>query len=660
MRLTKCLRDGVVLLLGGILLGGPLMTVPVDAADEIPAERLTGWTTAASELRRELQALPSSVSTRNRLPDVEVCAKAVEWIVRHQEFFRPNYADLTDKTIALGQSRLQSLRDGEAPWVGRPGLTTVFGYTSALDDSVQPFAVTLPKDFDPADRQQRWPLHLVLHGRSATMTEVSFIQQHEGKAAKDGLAWIQLDVFGRTNNAYRWAGEVDVFEALAATRRLYPIDDRRITLWGFSMGGAGAWHLGLHYPDRWSSVGAGAGFSDTVKYLNLKEPLSPLHSKLVRIYDAVDYTLNAANVPIIGYGGELDKQLLAAQTMHDRAKELGVEIPLLVGPQTEHKFHPDSLKEFMAFHAAATEAGRAPFPGLKTIRFTTCTPKYNTCEWVTVEEQLIPYEPSTIEAAIDESKNLVRVTTKNVGVLSLARDVAEQVVIDDGTPLPLLSAADRLLPNVYFERTKEGWQGFDYRASHEYLTNPGRSKRRHLQGPIDDAFTRSFVCVKGTGTPWSEDVADYANWSLDRFRQEYDKYLRAELPVINDTQITEELLETHNLILFGDPGSNALLARILDRLPIEWTREAIRVNGETYATTNHVVPLIYPNPLNPHRYVVVNSGHTFHAEEFQASNANLYPKLGDIAVLRVQRQNSGGYRETPIWAEVFNTQWSLE
>ncbi|OYW14860.1 MAG: hypothetical protein B7Z55_15410, partial [Planctomycetales bacterium 12-60-4] len=330
-----------------------------------------------------------------------------------------------------------------------------------------------------------------------------------------------------------------------------------------------------------------------------------------------------------------------------------------IGPQTEHKFHPDSFKEFMAFHAAATERGRPAFPGLKTIRFTTCTPKYNTCEWITVEEQELPYEHSNVEAEIADDDRLVRITTKNVGVLSLARDVADMVSIDGSEPMPLLSAAGGLLPNVYFERTSSGWQGFDYRASHEYLTNPGSSKRRHLQGPIDDAFTRSFVCVRGTGTPWSAEHADWANWTLERFGREYDKYLRAKLPIVNDTQLTDEVLESHNLILFGDPGSNAVLARVIDRLPINWTKQAIEVRGRSYSTAEHSVPLVFPNPLNPHRYVVINSGHTFHEAEFKASNAQLYPRLGDIAVLKFEHQPNGGFRETTLWSEIFTAQWGF-
>lgn len=633
-----------------------MLAVTATAAETVPEDQRQSWLMKTRELTSQTEQLQVPDAIAQRTVDIAVCAKAVEWIIRHNEFHKPDYVKWADQVLAAGQQRLSSFSEGLAPWLDRAGMTTVFGYESQLDGSIQPFAVTLPKDFDRSTKKQ-WPLHLVLHGRGDTLNEVSFFHQHEGKPLKQDIEWIQLDVFGRTNNAYRWAGEVDVFEAWAETRKLFPIDDRRVTLWGFSMGGAGAWHLGLHYPDKWSSVGAGAGFSDTINYLNLKEPLSPLHQKLIRIYDAVDYTLNAADVPIIGYGGELDKQLLAAKTMHDQAEKLGVEIPLLIGPQTEHKFHPDSLKEFMAFHAAATEKGRPLFPAPSKIRFTTCTPKYNSCVWITVEEQLLPYEPSVVEAAVDPASGQLNVTTSNVGVLAITRDVADTVSIDGSEPLPLLSAAGGLLPEVYFLNTQDGWSGMDYRESHQYQTEPGKAKRHHLQGPIDDAFTRSFLCVRGTGKPWSQEQADWANWTLDRFAAEYDKFFRAKLPILNDTQVTEEVLENHHLILFGDPGSNSILARVVDRLPIGWTKTAIEVRGESWNPGEYGVPLVYPNPLNRHRYVVINSGHTFHEPEFRGSNAQLYPRLGDVAVLKFEREAKGGFRETVVSSEIFDVRW---
>ena len=117
------------------------------------------------------------------------------------------------------------------------------------------------------------------------------------------------------------------------------------------------------------------------------------------------------------------------------------------------------------------------------------------------------------------------------------------------------------------------------------------------------------------------------------FEREYAKFLRADPPIKRDVDISDEDIANRNLILFGDPGSNALIARILAKLPLNWTRETLEIGGKSYPAGDTLPTLIYPNPLNPERYVVINSGHTFHAHEFRGTNALLYPRLGDWAAL---------------------------
>jgi dienelactone hydrolase len=610
---------------------------------------------ALSELSGEIDKLRKVPRAENFRPDVEVYAKAAEWIGRHSEFFKPEYATHTLAALKTGMSRAAELEGGSAKWEQSPG-RRVLAYRSAVDESVQPYAISLPAAFGK-EPERRWPLHLVLHGRGATLNEVSFIHEHDGKEATDD-EWIQLDVFGRTNNAYRFAGEADVFEALADVKRRYRIDDRRIVLRGFSMGGAGSWHLGLHHPSRWCSVGPGAGFVDFYKYQNVATPLPFYQNLALSIYNPVDYTLNAFNVPICTYGGEKDEQLVASTEMVERAEKLGLTIKLLVGPDTGHDFHPESKKEFMAFHLERQKAGRALFPQPREIRFTTRTLKYNTCDWLTIDEQIVPYRATLVEAKVDEQNDILRVKTQNIAVLHLARDVAETVEID-GDRLPLAPAAEGLLPAVYFENSGDRWSVVNYTASLGFSKNPEGRKRHNLQGPIDDAFMLPFVCVRGTGTPWNDTQAAWANWTLERFAAEFDKYMRGKVPVVDDADVTAEMMFEKNIVLFGDPGSNSVLAKVVERLPVRWTRSAIEVNGEKYEPATHGVSLIYPNPLAPRKYVVVNSGHTFHAADFEKSNAWLFPRLGDIAVQKFGKAEAGGYQEDVVWADFFNSSWKL-
>lgn len=628
---------------------------PTAAEDAIIRQKL-------AELDQRIATLKSDKTDRAAIADVAVFAKAADWCLRHHEFFEPKYGEWTISALEAGLKRADALGAENANWFPKAG-STVLGYESRVDRSVQPYAVTLPNDYDPKS-DKRWPLHVELHGRGANLNEVRFIHQHDSKPIKGEMSWIQLDVFGRTNNAYRWAGETDVFEAIADLKQRVLIDDLRVTLRGFSMGGAGVWHLGMHHPSLWSSIGAGAGFVDTVHHLKLTAPLSPLHQKLTKIYDAQEYALNAFDVPAIGYGGDQDPQLFAAKTMHEKAAQLGISIPLLIGPETGHKFHPDSLKEFVAFLLEKSDRGRPVFPQPSKLKFVTYTLKYNRCEWITIEEQDRPYERTTVEADVDADRQTVNIVTSNVGMLRVLRDVADTAVIDGERIQALRGAGDTTDPAVYFEKRPEGWGSLDLERSRKYAAKEfprGDLRKRHdLQGPIDDAFMEPFVCVLPTGIPWSESLAKWSDWSFKRFAHEFDHRLRSRVRVVKDIEVTRDILLNNHMIVFGDPGSNSYLAKIVDDLPIKWMREGtIEVDGQSYSTAEQGVAMVYPNPLSPQKYLVLNSGHTFHEPQFVQSNANLYPRLGDFAVLRFTPKSEEGYEETVLRADVFDARWQF-
>ena len=67
-----------------------------------------------------------------------------------------------------------------------------------------------------------------------------------------------------------------------------------------------------------------------------------------------------------------------------------------------------------------------------------------------------------------------------------------------------------------------------------------------------------------------------------------------------------------------------MIRRVLPKLPMKWP-----AGGKSLA-------MIYPNPLNPSRYVVINSGQTFGEQEFRGTNALLFPRLADWAILNAE------------------------
>jgi len=576
------------------------------------------------------------------LADIEIYYQAASWITRHNEFFQKESAAWTIEALDRGLERAKLVEHEKLDWLKAKGRTIVRGYRSVIDGSVQPYAVTLPEDYVTSGK--KWRLDIVLHGRDQNLNEVKFLHQFGDKPASKDLQYVKIDIFGRGNNAYRWAGEMDIleakstfeiFEELIGHGRL--IDRRRQVLRGFSMGGAGAWHLGLHRPDKWCVIGPGAGFTTTHGYIkNLPENLGRPQEECLRIYDAAAYAENAFNVPIVAYGGEKDPQLQAAKNIEAALKptKLPVQFQTLVAPGLQHQFPPEWQRQAEQAYAPFIQKGRAEYP--PRVRFITYTLKYGSCDWVDIIGLQKHYEKSMVDA--EKTEEGFKVATTNVDILRLRvpkDDLHDMTVLIDKqevTARPWGSKGGE--SHVYLHKQNGKWKStMPQKLAVEQTRKP--RKIAGLQGPIDDAFTMPFLCVRATGQPWSDRVDDYAAASLKRFQAEWAKYMRGDLPVKNDIDVTSEDIADKHLILFGDPGSNTILANTLEELPLQWTADKLTLAGKTFAAGTHAPLLIHPNPLNPSRYVVVNSGHTFHAEDFQGTNALLYPRFGDFAVLRL-------------------------
>jgi hypothetical protein len=213
--------------------------------------------------------------------------------------------------------------------------------------------------------------------------------------------------------------------------------------------------------------------------------------------------------------------------------------------------------------------------------------------------------------------------------------------------------------SVYLQRRDGAWAAvLPERLAGDLLRRP--YKTQNLTGPIDDAFTESFLCVRGTGKPWHDATGQYAAGNLERFRAEWGKFFRGDLPVKDDSAVTPEDIASRHLVLFGDPASNSLIAQVADALPLTWTKDQIALAGQTVSAADHVPAMIYPSPLNGRRYVVLNSGHTFRAADLQGTNALLYPRLGDYALLKLAGSNKDPLATEVVGAGLFDDFWRVE
>lgn len=638
----RCVLLTLGVALSALVCAQPALTFPppkVNAPDEATLR-------AIKEKIAELEKLIAGIDPKNRwLPDVEIFLKAAQYIVRHNEFYGKQ-AQATLSVLDEGLKRAAALaKDGKPHWLGDRRDTVVFGYRSAIDGSVQPYAVTAP----PATRGTeipgagvsvglRAPIHVVLHGRDSGLTEISFLHRHgTAKPAPKGERHVTIHIFGRGNNAYRWAGEMDVWEAVAdclpklrAVKELIvTADPARLVLRGFSMGGAGAWHLGLHHPDQSNVIGPGAGFTTTYGYIRGLKKLPPHQDACLKIYDAVGYAENAFNVPVVAYSGADDPQKAAADNIEAELKKLGLKMTHLVAPRTGHTIPAEYQQKLAKEYAKHTYWARNTSP--KAVRFVTYTLRYPTCYWLNIQGLEKHYLRARVEA--DRLLPGFSLKTENVRKLSLRFDgLASRMDVPikiDGQTIDKAPITDEGEERFIHLRKKAGkWEVWKH-------TEKAAEKSPGLQGPIDDAFMGPFLCVRGTGKPWNAAVHAHAAASLERFRREWSKYLRGDIRIKDDRDVTEDDIKQYHLVLFGDPGSNSLISKVMPKLPFRWTEKTVTWQGKEQDAGSHVPVLIQPNPLHATKYVVLNSGHTFHQEDFEGTNARLYPRLGDHALLKV-------------------------
>jgi hypothetical protein len=601
---------------------------------------------AAAALFRDVDAAVD-LSDADRA-EVLVFARAVRLAVEDRFLYESKEIEQADQLIGYGRTRLGMLTQGRrgsqlfadaAGAAGKPRLTAG-GFRSRIDGSIQPYGLILPADFDPSDTAPR-RLDVWLHGRGEKVGEVQFLHQRLKNADPIAPAsTIVLHPYGRYCNAFKFAGEVDVLEAIAHVKTLLPIDDDRIAIRGFSMGGAGCWQLAVHYPGTWLAATPGAGFCETIAFLRgfQQDEFSPgeLQRSLLHWYDCPEWANNLRHLPTIAYSGELDRQKQAADVMEAACKERGFTIPHVIGAQTAHAIKPDSLTEIETFVAAQATQGRPATPA--EIDFTTYTLRYPTHTWLTVEGLGEHWREGRVQAKARPPAT-IEVTTTNVTRLRLAIPRASrlldfeapvQVRIDGSTITVPPAPSGRW--EAAFVAVDGGWRR-DADGHHNSQQDMPLRKRPGLQGPIDDAFMGPFVFVGPEAPPdGSSAVEAWAREEYTRATREWRRHFRGEIVERRAVDVTPQDIAERNLVLFGTADSNPLIAKVMPGLPL-------RRDGDTWSIGSHRVDaaaampiLIHPNPLNPDRYVVLNSGFTFR-EYAYLNNARQIPMLPDWAIV---------------------------
>lgn len=575
----------------------------------------------------------SAESDLTRQPDAMVFVKGVEFALMNREFYSEKDFAIARRHLDLARERLT-----KPDSIPKTGLV-VRGYESSIDGSYQPYGLEIPASLDLS---KPVPLLVWLHGRGDKVTDLHFIerclnksQAFQGKIANQEQC-VVLHPFGRQCIGWKHAGEIDVFEAIADAKSALGLVPSKTILAGFSMGGAGAWHIGAHYPDRFDAIHAGAGFAETAEYNNLKPEDHPVwyEKTLWGLYDVPNYARNLLNLPVIAYSGEVDKQKQAADLMERELAIHGHALEHIIGPEMGHKYDEASAAKIFD----ALMAVKLRDPHSETI-FQTQTLRYSGMSpiWVTGLEE--HWKQSRVDLKWYDEKVLL-VATQNVSSLLLPTGPCQI----DGQNV----GSSRNAP-LKLQRVDGKWQ----------LGSPeGLRKKPGLQGPIDDAFMAPFLVVLPTEPSEHPAIQKWLDFEIAHFAKRWRELMRGHLPMKRADEVTKDDVASFNLICWGEPKTNSVIGAAIDELPLVWS-ESLEIVETSVDSASHLPALIYPNPLNPERYLVLNSGLTFR-EDHDRTNSLQNPKLPDWAVIDVRQAPNGTSPGKIVDANFFDERWAIK
>ncbi len=457
-----------------------------------------------------------------------------------------------------------------------PQVSTFF---SSVDDSDQPYGLYIPRNYDP---KKAYPLVISLHGAFSNhrlnlrrvfgmgnLTGESDLEATRYFPTLRTVDFIVASPLARGTMGYQGVPEKDVYAVLEDVKKRFHIDEDRVYLTGLSMGGGGTLWLGLTRPDIWAAI-------------------APICPSVPRGLE--ELAPNALNLPVHLFHGDADPSVPVevSRRWHKTLLELGAQSEYSEYPKVRHNSWDLAYKNGAIFDWFA-KFKRNRFP--ERVRFITERLEYNSAYWVRLDG-FTAGTPASIQTRFT-GKNQITVQTNNLDGFTLT--LAGHPGFTSGQPLTVTldGAALRIrnaTPVVSFVRSGKTWQQGLYKPTPD-------EKRPDLEGPIANAFVSRHVYVYGgKDQPVKEELArrrevavQASSWSSPALP------LLLHFRVLADKDLKPQDIANSNLVLFGTKETNAAIAKLANRLPMELNAGAADFG------------LVFVYPIDG-RYVVVNSG----------------------------------------------------
>ncbi|NLH41707.1 MAG: prolyl oligopeptidase family serine peptidase [Planctomycetes bacterium] len=482
-------------------------------------------------------------------------------------------------------------------------------FVSDIDGSVQYFGLRPATAAGPDDPAPA--IVLSCHGAGV---------EAQGQAGAYGpKSWFHIVApTNRRPYGYDWEdfGRMDAMEVLSIAQHTLKYDPSRVYLTGHSMGGHGAWHLGVTYPDRFAAVAPSAGWPSRSSYGGRRGESaddSSMGALLARCRKGGDTAALSANLKqhavYILHGGSDDNVPPGqARTMAEVLEKFHHDWIFHEEPGMGHWWGGEAddggtacvdwpeMFDLFARHALP------PDSAIRRVEFVTANPGVSSrCHWLAIEAQTHDQDLSKADVSAWPNKRRFKGTTENVDVLRLdVGCLAAQEPIDvelDGQTFAAIS---------YPAGTKSLW--FAKKDGEWLLTEKQGPARKgpHRYGPVKDELKHRFLFVYGTrGTP--EENA----WALAKARFDAETFWyrgNGSVEIVQDVVFSPSRFPDRTVILYGNADTNSAWTVLLAESPVQVRRGQVRVGDRTFPGEDLSTLFVRPRPDSDIASVVVVGG----------------------------------------------------
>ena len=544
------------------------------------------------------------------LPSVEMLYEDAQ--MRWADFGRaPRDWDYVKRQLTKARDYAKRLAAGDDPFRDQTGLL-VKAYRSSADDTLQPYALYVPKSYDP---KKAYPLLVTLHGATSNhllnRRRVFGLGNRPGESDYEAIRnedvsfpevdFIVLAPYGRGEVAgYNGLAEEDVLRAMDDVERAYNVDQDRVYLTGLSMGGGGTWHLGLRYPDRFAAIVPVCAVGD-VSLFAFNQAASDEDRALMDLTGPTVLAENAGNQQVFIFHGDEDPVVVPehARRMVARYRDLGwldksvhyYELPGV------HHFAWDFAYRDASLFARLLPVRRNPSPD--HVVYSTFSPRYNQAYWLRIDRIDRGLTLARIEGTRHEQRFLVKTSNLSAFTLRLDRALAParrplEVTVDGQSAWRGVAKTSTLS----FARTSGHWAPKPWVGP--AVGPPDHAEANFLGGTL--AERGPHVYVYGTS---GDEAQNGAVRRAAEALSDPGPNVRARFKVVADTEVTAEMMAARNLVLVGNAAVNKVVARLAPRLALRQDASGTFAGAKRVAGPGASYRLHSANPLAPGRYVLI-------------------------------------------------------